>query len=326
MARDALDVLEPVYRDIAAALRATQPTGDIVLLASPDGSTGIGYYGRFKTLGTLYWENTEGLKAAAAIYCAERDEEARELMRAHGITHVAVLSKANYLEHYFRLLRPGAPPRDLEKTFGHRLLTQEIPRWLRAVTYRVPPNLVLPDLSVMLLQVVPDQNEFDARMNLAHAEVAMGASDKAEPNFLRAIGLAAADQRPALFKTASDLAYQAHAHAVANRLYRAGLAAGENPALAANLAWLLATSTDNTVRNGREALALIEPIVRAAPQDAGTLNTFAAALAENGRFGDAATIADRALLIVRNSGAPAQILNLLQQRVETYRAGRPWRE
>ena len=46
---------------------------EIVLLASPDASTGIGYYGRIKTLGTLYWENTAGLKSAAAIYCASTD-------------------------------------------------------------------------------------------------------------------------------------------------------------------------------------------------------------------------------------------------------------
>jgi tetratricopeptide (TPR) repeat protein len=324
---DALDVLEPIYRDIAATVRASQASGDIVLLSSPDGSTGIGYYGRFKTIGTLYWENTEGLKAAAAIYCAERDEDAREMMRARGITHVAMISKANYLEHYFRLLRPEARPQDIEKTFGHRLLIQNaVPLWLRAIPYRVPGNLAVPDVSVLLLQVVPEQNELDAKWNLATAQVALGASDKAEPNFQRAIALAPAEKRAELYKSAGDQAYQARAHAVAIRLYRGGLALANEPSYAGNLAWVLATTPDNALRNGREALALVEPVARAAPQDAGLLNTFAAALAENGRFGDAVVVASQALNLVRNAGAPPHIVALLQQRVEIYRAGRPWRE
>src|SRR5262249_37078297 len=129
--------------------------------SNPDGSTGIGYYGRIKTVGTLYWENTEGLKAAAAIFCAERDEEARALMRARGVTHVAMISKSHYLDHFFRLLRPDAKPQDIEKTFGHRLLVQHvIPRWLHALPYRIPPNLATPDMSVLLLQVGPEQNDF----------------------------------------------------------------------------------------------------------------------------------------------------------------------
>jgi tetratricopeptide (TPR) repeat protein len=321
------DVLEPLYRDIAATLRVTQPTGEIVLLSNPDASAGIGYYGRYKTIGTLYWENTEGLKAAAAIFSAERDDEARELMRARGITHLAMISKANYLEHYFRLLRPGARPQDIEKTFGHRLLVQHVvPSWLRAIPYRIPSEMALPDVSVLLLQVVPEQNEFDARWSLATAEVLMGAAEKAELNFQRAIGLVPAEKRAELFKSAADQAYQAHAHAVAIRLYRAALALGNHPSLAGNLAWVLATSTEDPLRNGREALALIEPAVRAAPQDAGLLNTFAAALAENGRFGDAANVATQALNLVRTAGAPAHIVGLLQHRVEIYRSGRPWRE
>jgi hypothetical protein len=49
-----IDLAPALQRDMAAALRASQPTGDIVLLACPSTSTGVGYYGRFKTIGTLY--------------------------------------------------------------------------------------------------------------------------------------------------------------------------------------------------------------------------------------------------------------------------------
>ena len=56
---------------LLVVLRASQPTGEITVLASPNASTTIGYYGRFKTLGTLYWENSAGLKAAASIFGAK---------------------------------------------------------------------------------------------------------------------------------------------------------------------------------------------------------------------------------------------------------------
>jgi hypothetical protein len=94
-------------RDVAATLRATQPQGDITMLASPNASTMIGYYGRFKTLGTLYWENTAGLKAAAAIYSAPNENEAAQLIRKHGVTHIAILSEENFIQQYFELLHPN---------------------------------------------------------------------------------------------------------------------------------------------------------------------------------------------------------------------------
>jgi tetratricopeptide (TPR) repeat protein len=323
---DESDLLQPLYRDIAATLRANQPKGDIILLASPDASNGIGYYGRFKTIGTLYWENVEGLKAAAAIYCAERDDDAKQLILARGITHLALISKANFIAEFFQLFRPEAASEGVAKTFAHRVLVkQEIPRWLRAIPYRAPANMAMPNLSVLLFQVVPDQSEPDARWNLASAQLAIGNLNGAEQNFRQAIALAPVTQRVALHQAAGDLAYQQHAHALAIRLYRAGLALGPDSRLAGNLAWALATTPDATLRNGREALALAEPALAANPNDAGLWNTMAAALAENGRFPEAAKAASQALQLARPS-VDNNVAALLQRRIDTYQAGRPWRE
>jgi hypothetical protein len=54
---DPKDAAIALQRDIAAALRASQPQGDIIPARGPNASTQIGYFGRFRTLGTLYWEN-----------------------------------------------------------------------------------------------------------------------------------------------------------------------------------------------------------------------------------------------------------------------------
>ncbi|MEX2045340.1 MAG: hypothetical protein WD941_08305, partial [Opitutus sp.] len=55
-----IDLFQPLYRDIAAVLRATDPLSRITLLSSPNASAGISYFGRFQSVGTLFWENTAG--------------------------------------------------------------------------------------------------------------------------------------------------------------------------------------------------------------------------------------------------------------------------
>ena len=129
-------------RDVAAVLRATQPSGEIVLLSSPNGSTGVGYYGGFRSLGTLYWENAEGLKAAARIFSTADDAEAERLMRARRVTHVAMFGEENFIEPYLVLLHPDATAQMLQRSFGWRLLAGgEIPAWLEPIPYETPPDL-----------------------------------------------------------------------------------------------------------------------------------------------------------------------------------------
>jgi hypothetical protein len=147
------DAMMALSRDVAAVLRAWQPQGDIVLLASPDASTQIGYYGRFQTLGTLYWENAEGLKAAAAMLSARDDDEAQRLLRERHVTHIALLSKENFVREYYRLLRPGATDEEIDRSFGWRLLTGQPPAWLQSIPYEVPPELRPVDTRVLLFKV-----------------------------------------------------------------------------------------------------------------------------------------------------------------------------
>jgi len=323
---DPLDLMEPLYRDIAAAIRSSQPTGPITLLASPNTSTGVGYYGRFATVGTLYWENTAGLKAAAAIYGAESDATARELLRARGVTHLALVSNGNFETEFFRLLRPNAPIAELEQTFAHRLLGPgDLPRWLKPLPYRPPVTIQLPGLSVLLLQVVPEQAEFEALWQQACAQIAMGAVEQGGARFQRAIALAAPDQRARLYRAAADFAGAQAALGPAIGFYRTALTMNPDPRAAAELAWLLATTGDAALRNGREALNLAQAAAAVAGNDLIVLNALAGALAENQRFAEAAEVANRAIGLARATG-DARVADMLQVRLAHYRAGRPWRQ
>lgn len=322
-APDRMDLQQLLYRDVAAALRASQPAGDIVLLASPNGSCAIGYYGDFRTVGTLYWENYQGMRAAAEIFSAPSEAQARALIRRHGITHLALITEENFLAQFFSILRPTATSADFKASFGHSLLADQVlPPWLRPIPYRAPPDVSLPDLRVLLLQVVPDQTETEALWHIARAQLALGQTAEATRSFEAAVMRAPAAERVALCQTAGNLCYQNAAHTGAVRLYRAILTAGENPAAAAMLAWLLATSRDDAVRNGGEALALAQ---RLPPNDTVGLSALAAALAETGRFPEAVTTATRALALVRSAGNP-DAETQFALRLDAYRAGKPWRQ
>ena len=84
-------------------------------------------------------------------------------------------------------------------------------------------------------------------------------------------------------------------------------------------AWILATS--QTLRNGPEALAMaVQALLLTNSKDSATLDTLAAAYAENNRFEDAIASARRAI-----AADPAQA-QAIQRRIERYQAGKPWRE
>jgi hypothetical protein len=91
------------------------------------------------------------------------------------------------------------------------------------------------------------------------------------------------------------------------------------------LAWRLATTPDDEVRDGPEALRLARAAVDATggnrPEP---LDALAAALAETGRFRDAALAAERALAKARKSRP--DLVPALEARLALYRKERPFRE
>ena len=322
-APDQGDLQQLIYRDVAATLRTSQPTGEIVLLASPNGSSGMGYYGNFKTLGTLYWENYQGMRAAAEIFCAPTAERARELIRGHGVTHLALISEESFLEQYFSILHPTGTPAEFKKTFGYTLLSEQVlPPWLRPIPYRVPKDAQLPNLRVLLLQVVPDQTPAEALWHIALAQLTLGESANAAQSFAAAILQSPPPRQVALCQAAGNLCYEKAAHAAAVTLYRLGLTAGDNPVIAGNLAWVLATSPDDSVRNGTEAVAIAQ---RLSAEEPTALSSLAAALAEANRFPEAVAAAERALELLQ--GTPNHEARVpFAARLEAYRAGKTWRQ
>jgi Tfp pilus assembly protein PilF len=102
-----------------------------------------------------------------------------------------------------------------------------------------------------------------------------------------------------------------------------------NPELAGamnNLAWALAASSDDELRNGAEAVRLGEHACELTHySDPLFLGTLAAAYAECGRFSDAITTAEKAESLAGTAGLK-DLAEKNRQLLELYRAGKPYRE
>jgi protein O-mannosyl-transferase len=89
------------------------------------------------------------------------------------------------------------------------------------------------------------------------------------------------------------------------------------------LAWILATDPDPAVRNAPEAVERAERAVRLTRRaDAGSLDILAAAYAEAGRMSEAILVAQEA---EKEAAGDASALQAIRQRLDLYRAGRPFR-
>jgi hypothetical protein len=128
------------------------PRRSPVVLSDPTSSTELAYYGGIQTIGTLYWENMEGLKRAAAIFSASSELEAHSLLLEAGVTHIVLPSWDDFsdLSAYRRLF--GAS----DTSYLERVLAGNVnPAWLREYPYPIPDSFGIPEESVRVFEVLP---------------------------------------------------------------------------------------------------------------------------------------------------------------------------
>jgi Flp pilus assembly protein TadD len=123
----------------------------------------------------------------------------------------------------------------------------------------------------------------------------------------------------------ATLLYQTAHFREAAAEYRQALAAKpDQPEALNNLAWLLATSPDNALRDGEDAVRFAEAGCRLTGyQQAPMLGTLAAAYAEAGRFTEAAATAQKAIELAR-AGGDSRFAAVNEQLLRLYRAGKPY--
>jgi tetratricopeptide (TPR) repeat protein len=93
-----------------------------------------------------------------------------------------------------------------------------------------------------------------------------------------------------------------------------------------NLAWLLATSSDASIRDGKRAIEVAEQTVQlSSGKDANYLRTLAAVYSEVGRFSEAIAVAQQAAAIAAMQGK-TEVANRLKKDLVLYQEQMPLRE
>jgi tetratricopeptide (TPR) repeat protein len=161
--------------------------------------------------------------------------------------------------------------------------------------------------------------------NLAQALAARGNVDEALAHYEKAVEL-----RPDYATAHINLGAARYAQGKIQDCARQWrLAAGlqpDNAQLLYRLAWLLATTADESIRNGPEAVELANRAVQlSGDRDPAMLDTLAAAYAETGRFAQALQVATGGLALAdaRHDDALAAAI---RGRIDLYRAGSPYRQ
>ena len=89
------------------------------------------------------------------------------------------------------------------------------------------------------------------------------------------------------------------------------------------IAWVLATSNDPAIRNGKEAEKWAQKAIAATDStNAFVLDTLAAAYAEQGDFASAVSTQEKAILLLKDTTRN----NDFQAHLKSYQAKKPWRE
>jgi protein O-mannosyl-transferase len=98
----------------------------------------------------------------------------------------------------------------------------------------------------------------------------------------------------------------------------------QDPMARNNLAWLLATSSDTSIRDGNRAIEVAKQAVQlSGGQDANYLRTLAAGYAETGRFAEAKETARRGLQAAQTQGNSV-LANALRDEIALYELGLPY--
>jgi len=174
------------------------------------------------------------------------------------------------------------------------------------------------------LAVIPDQEE--AQYNLASALLRTGRTDEAIVGYQKVLQMHP-DSADAHANLGIAFLTKGRVQDAMAEYTKALQIAPENLAALSNLAWLLATSSDPTLRNGSEAVQLAERADSASSRSdkhPTVLRILAAAYAEAGQFSEAKETAQHALEAANIEGNTT-LSNALRDEIALYELGLPYR-
>ena len=301
-------------------------------------------YDALSSLGTLAKAQRK-LEAATKLYLAAV-EAAPQRHDAHFNLATVYLMRSAWQEaqrHFARALE--IEPKDADARYGLGMVyfrqRQFEPAWtalqqvLEVVPNHPPALVALAELAerkgdrvaaeqFLDRHIQASPNDPQARCRLASLHVRSGKLELAEQTFAAALELQS--DNPLAHTGLADIHIERQAWAQAAAHYRQALQSKQVPLRAAtNLAWLLATCPDASVRNGQEAVETIQKCLQfAGEKHPGMLDKLAAAQAETGQFEQAVSTATEALEQARRNQLDA-LASAIEERLALYRQQQPYR-
>ena len=170
-----VDVEGLVERDLAHWLAQRAGPEGAIIFAPPNVTSALAFHGGLRgLLGVFAWENPEGLSASIRIAGATTSDEALALIQRRGVNYLVVPSWDPMLDEFARLGTAHA-----ETSFVNALHHWALPFWLRPVPYTMPKIPGFEKQTLLVLEVVDEQEPTTALSRVAEYFVEMGRADLA---------------------------------------------------------------------------------------------------------------------------------------------------
>jgi hypothetical protein len=137
-------------------------SGSPIVLAPPERSTSLCYYGGMRGLGSSNWENRDGTAAAIQIVCANTSDEALALLNQRGVTHLVLPSWDSDLEEFTKLSM--ARPAD---SFIAAVQRWALPPWLQPLPYAMPAAAGFEGQTIRIFRVTEEADRAHALSRVA---------------------------------------------------------------------------------------------------------------------------------------------------------------
>jgi hypothetical protein len=180
------DVLQIIARDFSYWLRRRTADASTVVFAGPAATNQLLWFGAFRGVPTIYWENLDGLEKAAALYAESDESGVRRKLSALGVTHVVFFSWFGDAEDLrASIVADSGDQGASEPGFLERMAAQvaageavTVPSWLVPLPYTERIEGA-PFPIVQVFEVVSDAPREVAALRLARYYQAMGDADAA---------------------------------------------------------------------------------------------------------------------------------------------------
>lgn len=143
-----------IMRDLGHWLARRTAVNHPVVLAPPDVTAALHYYGSLRGIGTFSWGNQNGFSAAARMFAATTPQEALARLQSRGVTHIVLPSWDTYVNEYLKL--SAVQP---ENAFVSGLRNWAPIPWLRPIAYALPAVPGYEGQYVAVFEIVPEQDE-----------------------------------------------------------------------------------------------------------------------------------------------------------------------